>query len=90
MKLPKITEKTIKEHLKAIKNAKRSKSFKSKSDKIFEEILKENPELTEIIIPTLESKKPEEYKKGYLAGITTIYDILRRQAKKDNFSPFSS
>ena len=82
MKLPIITEETIKEHLKDVKNAKKSKTFKSKSDEIFKEILEENPELTEIVIPTLESKKPEEYKKGYLAGITTIYDILKRQANK--------
>jgi hypothetical protein len=35
-------------------------------------MLKENLELTEIESPTLESKKSDEYKKGYLAGITTI------------------
>ncbi len=82
MKLPTITEKTIKEHKKAIKDSKKSKRFKSTSDDIFKEILEENPELTEIVIPILESEKPEEYKKGYLSGITTLYDILRRQAKK--------
>jgi hypothetical protein len=78
MKLPKITEKTIKEHIKAVNEPK----FKSRSNKAFEIILKENPELAGMIITTLESKKSEEYKKGYLAGLTTIYDILRRQANK--------
>lgn len=82
MKLPIITKETIKEHLKAIKNAEKSKVFKSTSDNIFKEILEENPELVEIIIPTLKSKKSEEYKKGYLAAATTIYDLLRKQADK--------
>lgn len=82
MKLPVITEETIKEHIEEIRNAKKSKTFKSKSNNLFKEIMEENPELTEIIIPTLESKKPEEYKKGYLAGTGTIYDILKRQANK--------
>ena len=83
MKLPVITEETIKEHLKDVEDSKKLKNFKSKSDDIFKEIMKENPELTEIVLPTLESKKPEQYKKGYLAGITTLYDILKRQANKN-------
>ena len=82
MKLPTVTKETIKSHIRAVKDAKKSKTFKSKSNNIFKEIGEENPELADIIISTLESKKPEEYKKGYLAGLTTIYDILRRQAKK--------
>lgn len=82
MKLPTITKETIKEHIKAVRKTKKQKTFKSVSNKIFEEILKLNPELADIIITTLESKKPKEFKKGYLAGITTIYDILRRQSKK--------
>ena len=84
MKLPIITEKTIKDHIKGIKTEKKSKNFKSKSNTIFKEILEENPGLTEIVIPTLESKKSDEYKKGYLAGLTTIYDLLRKEAKKIN------
>jgi len=82
MKLPLITKKTIKEHLRAIRDAEKSKTFKSKSNKIFEKILKENPELLDIVITTLQSKKSNEYKKGYLAGFTTLYDLLKRQAKK--------
>ncbi len=82
MEIPRITKDTIKEHLEAVKESKKSKNFKSKSNDIFSEMLKENLELTEIVSPTLESKKSDEYKKGYLAGITTIYDILRRQFKK--------
>ncbi len=82
MNLPTITEKTVKEHSKAIDKAKKTKNFKKKSNKIFGEILKENPSLIEVVLPTLESKRSEDYKTGYLAGITTIYDILRRQAKK--------
>ncbi len=80
--LPIITGKTIKEHLKAVEKAKKSKTFKDKSNKIFKEILEENPELSEIIISTLESKKSKAYKSGYLAGFTTIYNLLRKQAKK--------
>ncbi len=82
MKLPVITKETIKEHQKTIKSIKKSGTFKSRSDEIFKEIVEENPELAEIIIPTLESKKSKEYKAGYLAGVTTIYDILRKQASK--------
>lgn len=82
MELPIITKETIKKHLKAIKKAKKQKTFKSLSNKTFKEMMKSNPELADIIITTLESKKPKEFKKGYLAGITTIYDILRRQTKK--------
>jgi len=79
--LPLITEKTIRKHKKAIERAKKSKVFKSSSDKIFEEILIDNPELANIIIPTLESNKSNDFKSGYLAGFTTLYDILRKQAK---------
>ena len=82
--LPIVSRETIEEHTKEINKAKKSKLFKSKSNKIFNIILKENPELSEIILPTLESKKSDEYKKGYLAGFTTIYDILKREIKKDN------
>jgi len=43
-------------------------------------ILEENPEYSrEIVSAILESDKSEEYKKGYLAGITTLYDLLRKQ-----------
>ncbi|MBI2044720.1 hypothetical protein HYT23_01545 [Candidatus Pacearchaeota archaeon] len=82
MKLPVITRKTIKEHIEHIKKEKKSKTFKSWSNKLLKKFMEENPELTEIIIPTLESKKPDEYKKGYLAGITTLYELLRKQANK--------
>jgi len=82
MKLPTITKETIKEHTKAVKDEKKSKTLNSRSNKIFKEIMEENPELTEVVIPTLESKKSDEYKKGYLAGVTTIYNLLRKQAKK--------
>jgi len=82
MKLPIVTDETIKEHIKAIKDEKKSKTFKSKSSEIFKEIMEENPELVEVVIPILESKKSDGYKKGYLSGITTIYDLLRKQAKK--------
>ena len=81
-KLPIVSKETIKEHIKEIGKSKKDKSFKSKSNEIFEEIIKENPELSKIIFPILESKKPEDYKKGYLSGATTIYDILKREAKK--------
>ena len=80
--IPTITKETIKAHIKAIQKAEKSKSFKSKSNKVFENMMKENPALVDIIMPTLESKKPEDYKKGYLAGITTIYDVLKRESKK--------
>ena len=63
--LPIVSRETIEEHTKEINKAKKSKLFKSKSNKIFNIILKENPELSEIILPTLESKKSDEYKKGY-------------------------
>ncbi|MCK4647405.1 hypothetical protein KAT24_00570 [Candidatus Pacearchaeota archaeon] len=82
MKLPRISKETIKEHAEAIKVAKKSKTFKAQSNRISKEILEENPELVDIILPTLESKKSKAYKSGYLAGFTTIYDILRKQAKK--------
>ncbi len=83
MELPIITEEIIKEHQKAVEKTKKSKKFKSKSNKICSEMMKKNPLLAvEVILPTLESKKSDAYKKGYLAGITTIYDILKRQAKK--------
>lgn len=82
MKLPIIDRNTIKNHLRNIEKTKRSKTFKSKSNKIFKEIIEKNPELAEIIIPTLKSKKSKAYKSGYLAGFTTIYDLLRKQAKK--------
>jgi hypothetical protein len=82
MKLPKITLETIKNHEKEITKASKSKKFKSESNKIFGKIMKENPALSQIIIPTLESKKSDEYKKGYLAGFTTVYNLLRKEAKK--------
>lgn len=81
-KLPIIDKNTIKEHLRNIEKTKQSEIFKSKSNEIFKEILEENPRLVEIIIPTLKSKKSKAYKSGYLAGFTTIYDLLRKQAKK--------
>ncbi len=76
-----ITKKTIEKHKKTIEKAKKSKRFKSSSDKIFEEVLTDNPELANIIIPTLESDKSDDFKSGYLAGFTTLYDLLRKQAK---------
>lgn len=82
MELPIITKKTIKEHIKAIEKTKKQKTFKPMSNKILKELTESNPELVKIIIPTLESKKSDEYKAGYLAGITTLFDILRRQANK--------
>ncbi len=80
--LPIVTKETIEEHTKVVRKAKKSGSFKSTSDKIFEKILKENPELADVILPTLESNKSKDFKSGYLAGFTTIYDVLRRQAGK--------
>ncbi len=80
--LPIVSKETVKEHKKAIRKAKKSRSLKSTSDNIFEKIIKENPELAEVVLPTLESKESEDYKAGYLAGLTTIYDILRRELGK--------
>ena len=77
--------KTLKKHLLDIEKSKKSKKFKEKSNKIYTRMLKENSVLCDVIIPTLESKKSKAYKSGYLAGITTIYDLLRRQSKKDSF-----
>ncbi|MEK6827465.1 MAG: hypothetical protein AABX99_03205 [Nanoarchaeota archaeon] len=82
MKLLKITKKGINEQKREIQKSKKSKTFKSKSDKIFNEMVKTNPELWKIIGPTLDSKKTQDYKKGYISGITTFYDLLKRESKK--------
>jgi hypothetical protein len=80
-KLPVITKETIEKHIKDIEKAKKMGSFKSKSNKIFKDILEENPELVNVSGVTLESDKSEDYKAGYLAAFVTIYDLLRRQIK---------
>jgi len=82
MKLPTIDKETVEEHLKEIEEAEKNKKFKKKSNDLFGEILKENMELTDIVIPTLESDKSEDYKAGYLAGFTTIYSVLKKQVEK--------
>jgi hypothetical protein len=81
--IPIISEETIKKHIENIKKSIEKGDFKTDSNRVIEMILKENPELAQkIILPTLESEKPEEFKKGYLAGVATIYDLLKMQVNK--------
>jgi len=78
-----ITSKVIEEHIKDIKKSKENGTFKDRSNNMVRVILGENPELSlKVIQTTLESDKPEEFKKGYLAGIATLYDLLRKQGRK--------
>ena len=82
-KIPKIEKNTIKEHKKEIAEARKEKEFKEKSNRIYETLLKENPELVEVFLPTLESNKSMGYKEGYLAGVTTLYSLLKKQMGKN-------
>ncbi|MAH45764.1 hypothetical protein CMI37_08030 [Candidatus Pacearchaeota archaeon] len=81
--IPVITEDTVKEHIENIEKSIEDGTFKLNSNKLLEIILKENPELVrKIISVSLESDKSEEWKAGYLAGVATLYDILKRQGSK--------
>jgi len=83
MSLPIITEETVKEHRKNVRKTRKEKKFKQKSNEVCEKMMLENPGLADFVLETLESKEnSEQYKKGYLAGLTTVYDLLKRQAKK--------
>lgn len=80
-----ITKETIKEHIATIEKSKKSGSFKGSSNDVFSMIHTENPEFsTQVVKSMLESNKPEEFKKGYLAGVATLYDLLRKQIEKDS------
>ena len=81
--IPIITSEVIKEQIEDVEKSKENGTFKDHSNNMIKVILEENPNLSlEVIQTTLGSEKPEEYKKGYLAGIATFYDLLRKQGKK--------
>jgi hypothetical protein len=78
-----ITCDVINEHINDIEKSKKEGTFINLSNDIMKLIIEENPNFSlEVIQSTLESDKSEEYKKGYLAGIATLYDLLRKQGRK--------
>ena len=83
--IPIITKDVIKEHLEEVERSIKEDTFKNLSNDKMKNVLEENPDLTvEIIQPILESNKPEEYKKGYLAGIVTLLDLLKKQKRRSS------
>ena len=85
--IPRITKETIERHRKVVEKAKEDGSFKDYSNEIMERIFEENNDYyMEVVIACLKSDSSEDYKKGYLAGVATFFDIVNRQNDKLNSS----
>ncbi len=81
--IPTISKETIEAHIKKVEQSKEDGTYQYFSDEIIKNVSEENNEyFMTVIIPCLKSDKPEDYKKGYLAGIATLYDLLKRQCGK--------